>query len=233
MEKIMTLSCPSCGAKVRLSDDAGRLHCDHCGNDHILQMNFIPVAPAQKPALRPRIPVPQEMQIQQDGTASRIVQRWFSWKYVPMAFFAVVWDGFLFFWYSMALGNGAPLMFILFPLGHLAVGAWITYTTLAGFVNRTTIELNQGELSIWFEPLPWPGEKTLKAGEIKQLFCKEHTRRTKNGTATSYHLYAVTRDDHQLKLLTNLDSPDAAQFLEQQLESWMRIQDQPVVGELG
>lgn len=232
MAKMLTLNCPSCGAKVSLVDDSGRVSCEHCGNEHILQMNFVPAAPAQRAALRPQALQPNSVLIEQEGLSSRIIQRWFSWKYLPMAFFAVAWDGFLIFWYSMAVGTGAPLIFIIFPIGHLGVGIWITYTTLAGFFNRTTVELNQGELSVWFDPLPWPGEKTLRASEIKQLYCKEHHRRTKNGSTTSYHLYAIMRDDKQVKLLTNLDSPDAALFLEQQLENWMRITDTPVVGEM-
>jgi hypothetical protein len=42
----------------------------------------------------------------------------------------------------------------------------------------------------------------------------------------------VTHDNHQLLLLSNLDSPDIAQFFEQQIESWLQIENQPVVGEL-
>jgi hypothetical protein len=148
-----------------------------------------------------------------------------------MAFFALVWDAFLFFWYGTVIGTGAPWIFSVFPLIHLAVGVGITYSTIAGFVNRTVVELTREELSIWFEPLPWLGEKKIKTADVKQLFCKQRFTRTKNGTRVTYQLYAVDRDDQQIKLLDGLDSPDMAKFLEQQIESWMHISDQPVVGE--
>jgi hypothetical protein len=42
----------------------------------------------------------------------------------------------------------------------------------------------------------------------------------------------VQKDDRQTKLLSNLESPDIALFFEQQIETWLKIQDKPVVGEL-
>jgi hypothetical protein len=233
MARMITLNCPSCGAKARISDDSSRLFCDHCGNEHLMQMKFIPVPVEQQvaQAIRPILSVPNSVRIEQDESSWRIIQSWFSWKYLPMALFAVVWCGFLVFWYGIAFRSG-ELMMLLFPLAHVAAGVFITYTTLAGFLNRTTIELYQGELMIRFDPLPWPGEKKLPAREIKQLFCKEHLRRSKNGSTMVYHLYAVTQNDRQVKLLSSLESPDTALFLEQQLEEWLRITDQPVVGEM-
>jgi hypothetical protein len=232
MSNLIRMNCPSCGAKIRAVDESGLFHCEHCGNEHRLQMNFIPVEPARSPKLRPRMPIPHSIKIEKDGLTSRIVQRWFSWKYLPMAFFAFAWDSFLIFWYITAIASGAPVIFIIFPVAHLAVGIWITYTTLAGFFNHTTVELSQGKLSVWFDPLPWPGEKSLRANDIKQLFCKEVIKRSGEGsTTTSYHLYALDRQDHQIKLLTNLETPEVVQFLEQQLEEWLRIRNEPVEGE--
>jgi hypothetical protein len=42
---------------------------------------------------------------------------------------------------------------------------------------------------------------------------------------------AVTRDDKEVQLIANLDSPDVAKYFEQQIETWLKITDQPVVGE--
>jgi hypothetical protein len=75
------------------------------------------------------------------------------------------------------------------------------------------------------------GEVTLKTPDVKQFFCKETMKHSKNGSYYRYELYAVTRDDRQVKLLSNLENPEAALFFEQQLETWLRIPDRPVVGE--
>ena len=110
----------------------------------------------------------------------------------------------------------------------------MTYSVLAGFFNRTVIELTREELAVWFEPLPWLGEKTIKTAEIQQFYCKENVTHGKRGsTSYQYELHVITKDNRQVKLLGNIDAPDIALFFEQQLESWMKITDQPVVGEVG
>jgi hypothetical protein len=223
----ITLVCPSCGAKISITANAEKYVCDYCGNEHILRKKQEPITPT-----RPLVPQPANVLIENDKQCVRMVQRWFSLKYIPMAFFAVAWDSFLVFWYSMALKSGAPWIMVVFPLAHVAVGVGITYSTLAGFLNRTTIELNKTELSLFFDPLPWLGETTIKVADIKQFFCKEKQTSSKNGTTKTYELWVVTRDNKQKKLDSGLDNADTALFFEQQLENWLRIEDARVPGEL-
>jgi len=223
---IITLTCPSCGAKTRTDAFNGRLVCEYCGNEHLLQ-------PEKRPVLRPEMLQPANVLVENEGKSARIFQRWFSFKYIPMAFFAFAWDAFLFFWYSTAVGQGAPLIMILFPIAHVAVGVGITYSTLAGFINRTVLEVTRDEIAVWFEPLPWLGEKAIKTKEVRQFFCKDKYVRTKNGGHTQYELYAITANNQQVKLIGNLENPDVALFFEQQLERWLRIENRPVAGEMG
>jgi DNA-directed RNA polymerase subunit RPC12/RpoP len=237
MPKVITLRCPSCGGQVRIPEKSDRFSCDYCGNQHMLQHEPAPAsatadAPAAPKPIRPRMPMPTNIRVLRDKESARIVRRWWSPVYIPMALFAVVWNGFLLVWYATVAASGAPLIFSVFPLVHVGVGLFVGYTTLAGFVNRTVVELTREELAVWHEPLPWGGEKTIKTADIKQLYCKEHVKRSKNGPRVTYELFAVTQDDLQIKLLPSLESPDLAQFFEQQLESWMKIADQPVYGEL-
>lgn len=236
MQTMITLTCPSCGARVNIAENTQAFTCEYCGNQHLLQFNVEAIAPVPtsrgKP-IRPRVDAPQVFKVENDGQTYRLTRRWYSAKYIPLAFFAFVWDAFLVFWYTTVTVMGAPWIFVAFPILHLAVGVYITYTTAAGFVNRTVLELNQEELSIWHEPLPWPGEKTIKINELKQLYCKKSVRYGKNGRERiSFDLYMVTHEDHEVKLLSGLDSPDIAHYIEQQVEGWLRITDRPVVGEV-
>lgn len=251
MTDMLMLKCPSCGGKGHMIEGTNRFHCDYCGTESLIQLTYQQMqAPAAVPerkeeVIRPKTPVPSTIITEHDANGSRIIQRWYSAKYIFMAFFCVVWDGFLCFWYSMVLGGmgltsmsgggmgGPPLIFALFPLVHVAVGLYLTYSTIAGFVNKTTVELTPGTLAIYFDPLPWPGEKKISTAEIKQLYCKEIHKRSKNGVHYTYNLYAVTQDDRQVQLLSGLDSPELARYFEQQLETWLRIKDQPVLGEIG
>src|SRR5512133_3494872 len=107
MPDILTITCPSCGGKGRIIEGTNRFHCDYCGNEHLIEMSFQQVpAPsltraAQPEMIRPLALHPTNIRTEKDAGSARIVQRWFSLKYVPMAFFCVAWDAFLFFWYSM------------------------------------------------------------------------------------------------------------------------------------
>ena len=75
-------------------------------------------------------------------------------------------------------------------------------------------------------------DQTIPAGDVGQLYTQEIVRRTKNGTTTSYNLSAVTRDGEKLDLLKGLDSPEAGLYIEQQIEQYYNITDQPVAGEM-
>lgn len=227
MNHIITLTCPSCGARIQITEDSTRYRCEYCGNDHILDG----VAAALPSAIRPTVPIPDVVKIEKDGNSARIVQRWFSLKYIPLAFFCVAWDSFLCFWYSMVIKGNAPWIFIVFPIAHLAVGVGLTYSTLCGFINRTVVEVTRDELSVWFEPLPWLGEKTVKTADLKQLYCKEKTTSSDNGVKHSYKLMAVTQAGREMEIIGNLDSPYVATFFEQQIEIWLKITNQAVVGE--
>jgi hypothetical protein len=133
----------------------------------------------------------------------------------------------------MALrSGGAPWIMFVFPVAHLAVGAYLTYTVLTGFFNRTTIRIDREEFLVHHDPFPWPGEVKVAVSELGQLYCTKKINRGKNSTTITYQLKALLKDGREKKLVSNLDSPNVAVFLEQQIETLLKIDDQPVVGEL-
>jgi hypothetical protein len=228
MPKFITLTCPSCGGQMTVAPGTSRFTCDYCGNEHILK-NDPSLPPVSERVLVPR---PQSLTIEKEGRAIRFSRRWFSLKYIPLAFFCVAWDAFLLFWYGMAFRINGPWIMFVFPIAHLAVGIGLTYTTLAGFFNRTVLEVTAEEINVWHEPLPWSGEPRIQTADLQQLYCRDHRKHSSDGDTVSYELLAVTRDGHSVKLVSGLDSPDVALYLEQQLERGLRIADRPVAGEL-
>jgi hypothetical protein len=179
-----------------------------------------------------KAPMPENIRIEHRADGLTLSYRWFSAKFIFLALFCLFWDGFLVFWYGIALSQDAPWIMLVFPLLHLAVGVFLTYYTVAGIYNRTIITVGQGKLSIQHAPLPWPGSRVLQASEISQLYCEETTSRGRNGPQTSYRLSAVTSDNKKINLLTGFDSPDSARFLERQVEEWLGIRDRRVEGEM-
>jgi hypothetical protein len=228
----MKVICPSCRVPVAAEDialDTGLAKCRTCNN--VFRFDNAPelAAPAVRPRQnvgRPRSVVSSEV----DGGLT-VQYRWFSPKYVFMALFCLFWDGFLVFWYAMALSSGDTVG-LLFPLLHVAAGIAITYATIAGFVNTTTLRIDPWRLRVRHHPLPWGKPVDLAVGDVHQLFCDEKITRGRNGPSYTYNLNALLRDGSRRKVISGLDTADLPVFLEQHAESWMGIQDEAVLGEL-
>jgi hypothetical protein len=179
-----------------------------------------------------RAPMPENVTLEHEADGLRVSYRWFSAKYLFMILFCAVWDGFLVFWYRMALAHPSPGSVMLwFPVVHVVAGLGITYSTLAGLVNRTTVRASNNELTIRHGPLPWFGERTIPASEIAQIYREQIMSTSRNGTSTTYRLSAVLHDDRKRKLLT-CDSADVALYLEQEVERYLGIADRRVAGEM-
>ncbi|HEX6040903.1 MAG TPA: hypothetical protein VFZ20_22775, partial [Longimicrobium sp.] len=161
-----TVACPSCGTTLRTVDmslDTMAARCPGCQS--LVDLRGVVPNPAHAPhatsVLDPvsdagalPVPLPAGVHVEDRGRDLVIVRRWFSWVYIFLVFFCFVWDGMLIFWYSLAFMGDAPLVFKLFPMLHVAAGAFITYFTLAGLVNRTTFTIERDRLSVRHGPLP-------------------------------------------------------------------------------
>jgi hypothetical protein len=128
--------------------------------------------------------------------------------------------------------DDTPLPALVFPIFHVIIGAALTYYTVAGFVNTTTVELDRSHLTIRHAPLPWRGGLDLDVSALRQLYCEEHLHRSKNGPRPSYTLSAVLKDGSKKKLLADLDEADVPRYLEQQVEAWLGLRDAPVAGQM-
>jgi hypothetical protein len=164
------------------------------------------------------------------GPPVTIVRRW----YAPVAWFLCV---FLVFWFGilsrfMVSSADAPLLFRLFPLFHVAAGLYVAYWTLAVFLNKTTIRITDEALAIAHAPVPWPGSRSLPAGEVTQVFTEEKISKNKNGGDTrTYEVIALMRDGRREAIVKSLPEPAQALFLEQRIEERLGIADVEVGGE--
>jgi predicted RNA-binding Zn-ribbon protein involved in translation (DUF1610 family) len=226
----LTLQCPSCGGRTIFTPGSDRFVCPYCGNQQIFRL---PTAAGKdyssdQPPARKRLPRPRPREVMLEQRDNRLVLswRWFSLKYVPMVFFCIAWDAFLCFWYSMAFTmEGTPWIMLVFPIAHVAVGVGLTYSTLAGFLNRTTLRVDGQKFTLQYDPLPWYGEVKVPINELEQLYCKESHTSSDSGTHYSYQLCAVLKGGRKLDLVKDLESPDLAAYLEQQIETWLGIPD--------
>jgi hypothetical protein len=234
----MQVHCTQCGVQIPADDlniDTGIAKCRACNCvfSFLEALREHSAAERTRPptAERPAVPQPRGVAMDDLGGRLRLVRRWFQWPILMLLFFCVAWDGFLVFWYSIAFTQKAPWIMVVFPVVHVAVGIAMTYGVLCGFFNRTVIEVEGGRFTIQHGPLPWPGNRTIDTADLKQLYCRQRVRNTRNGTSETYELHAQLADGKQLKLISGLDEAEQALFLEQQIEKYLGIKDVPVAGE--
>ncbi len=168
--------------------------------------------------------------------ALQITMRWFSPKAYFFLFFTLFWNVFLLFWYSMVFIGDAPLLFLLFPLLHVAVGVGMAYYTLCLFLNRTHVDVDQRQISIRHQPIPWwRGNKHYDPQDINQLYVKEKVAYTKNRQPHyAYELRAKLKDGRDQSIISiNQSSSTAMQEVESYIEEFLGINDRPVKGEYG
>ncbi len=235
---MLTLQCPSCGARSIFPPGGERFVCQYCGNEHIFNLpsraDRAASAPGKAALPRPWVPRPENVKFEKRSDSIRLVRRWFTPMVLSLAFFCLFWDGFLCFWYIAALSSpkGPQIVMLLFPMLHLAVGVGLTYYVIAALLNRTTIKVDRQWFIVQHDPVPWPGEVKVPVRELEQLYCQEQTTQRKRSSSASYTLSAVLKDGRKKTLLTGLDGPEVAAFIEQQVEGWLNIEDQRVVGEM-
>lgn len=225
---LTALLCPACAAPIRQEEvhlAAALATCGGCGSQMNLTTSFgLAEAPVQR---RAPVALPKGMTLEQTLHGIQITRAWFTPAAIGLLLFCVLWDGFLVFWYITVTQTGAPDIAKLLPVVHVLVGLFLSYFAAASFVNRTRVTVERGVLNIRHAPLPWPGPRGLGTVQIRQLFCKRHVSRSKNGLRISWQLWAVTDTDARRKLLSGLEL-DQALYLEQELEKALGIQDRPV-----
>jgi hypothetical protein len=177
-----------------------------------------------------RVGIPEGFTVEESGGTLRIQWKWTRLLGLALGVFAIAWDSFLVSWYSsISMDGPESLTMMLFPIPHVAVGIILPYLAAAFLMNETLIEVGQGELTVRHRPLPFPGNRTLKTRDVRQLFCIERTGR-KGGV--SYHVMAQLASDREMKLVSGLPGAREARFIEQRIERRLGLSHCAVSGEI-
>ncbi len=239
--ELSELRCKNCGAPIEnegIDLDLAMAKCSHCGTIFSLKgmpsRESAPGEPATtgQPDQRVLVPTPKRIKVFNQGEALQITYRWFGIKFIFMIFFTIFWNGFMLTWHGISLRSGMWAM-SLFGLLHTAVGIGMAYYTLAGLLNQTTIQVKNRELTIRHAPLPWWGNKRIRALDIEQIYSKEKISRSDEGSASyTYEVHAILDNGTKEKLVGGLKEQELALYIEQTLEKYLGIRDQPVRGEI-
>ena len=178
------------------------------------------------------IGLPEKMTFADNGSSVENVRTWFGPKFLIMGAFAVVWNGFLVFWYAKAISAANALM-LLFPVLHVCIGVGLTYYVVAGFLNKTQVYADARGLYIRHRPVWWFGNRNIDPADLKQLYVKEKQMQGRGGSYAMYEVRAITHSGHNIKIVGGLDAQEQGIFIEQKIEQFFDIENAAVPGEVG
>ena len=182
------------------------------------------------------IGIPDGIKIDKNFQGLSITRKWFGLKFILLTLFVVIWDAFLINWYAMALSSSFQsafdVMFIVFPLLHVALGMGLSYYVLAGYLNKTMIDVDFNSITIRHGPIPFWGNQKVPSKTITQLYCKREDYFGSYRSFGTFAVHAITSERRNIKLLAGLDSSEQALFIEQEIEKFLSIEDKPVKGEI-
>lgn len=235
----MQIYCRQCGAEIQAEDinlDKMIAKCDKCN----AVFSFADMYEGQqgKPKTASKfdeISLPKNIIIQNDETSLVIERQWFDGSTIFVTVFAIFWNGILWAYFIpriVGAANPMPLlMFLFFIVGGVGFGILSGYGALAGWLNTTTIRVDNHTLDIKHSPIPvLNGNKQIRATDIEQLYTKERVSHSQGATFVRHELHIIMYDGRQQALLRNLESEQAL-FIEQEIESFLKIENRPVRGE--
>lgn len=228
----MKLYCPACNREI-LSADTNLVDkiakCSGCNNifSYADKLSFS----GQDLQDRAAVGKPRSFKIERTSSGLQIVRTWFTPTVIFLTFFCLFWNGFMMFWFSMALSKKAYMM-ALFGSLHGAVGLGMLYAVLAGYFNKTYILITGNCLVVKHRPFPWAGEKNIPRQDLKQLYSKESAIKGENGYSHRYSVQVISKKGQVIELVSGLNSSEEALFIEQEVEKYLKIEDEPVRGEI-
>ena len=232
----MKIICNSCNheipaADVNIQDKLAK--CVKCNNlfDFSRQLKVIKPNNINKgKKQKTELGMPKNIHLRNDLSHLTIFIKWFSPTIIFLIFFCIMWDGFMGFWFYMAISKKLYPM-ALFGTIHGLVGLGLTYYVIAALFNKTIIFVDYDILTIKHKPFPFWGNKKVNAQDLKQLYVNQKISRNRHGASSSYEVHALTKSGKNIKLIA-LSNSEESLYIEQEIEKFLRIEDQPVKGEI-
>jgi hypothetical protein len=165
------------------------------------------------------IGIPENIKVNKNFHHLRIAVKWFRFKFIALTLFVI---GFGALW-----SNLHPTVFPLERVIYIAVNIGLIYYVLAGYLNKTFIDVDFNSIIVRYEPLPAWGEKTISTKTIAQLYVEGDYFFGIENKRTGYHFYtvrAIPKERRIVKLVQGLDIEEAS-FVKQEIEKFLYIDE--------
>jgi len=178
-----------------------------------------------------KLSIPEGLDLIDSINLTTIRRVWISWKVAPLIIFAIAWDSFLVFWYSVAFKGHTPWIMVVFPIGHVAVGLGLTYFVIASLFNKTDIECNPLGVLVKTYPLPWIGNCAVRAEDIKGIVVRERFGNRSgnqfgNQGSMTYSVMYIDSSRKEKKLVKGLTALEQATFIAQVIRNTLGLPEE-------
>lgn len=229
------LACPNCGASTYADDvNIARLvaKCRECHTIFSFDENL----PSATPRQRAEVPLPPGLEVSSYLSELEIQINWRKTTNAGFyVFFTAFWNAVVIPFVIIAIATGEWIILLFISL-HLLVGLSFLYYTLCLLFNITFIRVNRREITIEHRPLkvPFYPDRRESVHDIDQLYIDKYVESTTNNQPNfAYAVRAMLKSspDKRIRLVKGLKNFEQARYIEQEIERFLDIKDQPVEGE--
>ncbi len=145
---------------------------------------------------------------------------------VVMLLIAIFWDGFLLVWFgSVMSAKHPPLMLLLFPLIHVAIGVFITYQAVCGLVNRIHVRLDGEAFEFKRGPVPQRGDVREPTANIAAFEVLEQRAATtpsaRRSNRPTFGIRALTKDSRAIPVRFGFTDATHAEYAAQRFSQML------------
>ena len=225
------LSCPNCRKAIRAEDINIEQVVAKCANcNHVFSFT----RELERDRYRkPEVLLPPGIEAFSLLSELNIEISWKKSRSSFLTFFTVFWNAMVIPFVLFALFSGEYLILLGISI-HLLVGISMLYYTLGAFLNKTFVIVDHYNVHVETKPLrmPFYPDRHLPVGEIKQLHVEKYVASRTNGRPDyAYTVIAQMTNQERLKLVKGLKNVNQARYIEQEVERFLKIPDEPVEGE--
>ncbi|MGB1242126.1 MAG: hypothetical protein ACPG49_06375 [Chitinophagales bacterium] len=237
MNLAIKLKCPNCDSSIHSEDiNIHRMvaKCSKCGCVFPFKTQLF--TPYSVPLKSPTNKIPEGIKVHrqdnnQQGKELFLTYRWWNIRYFTFMLIAGLWNISAIMWFAITLANDAYFM-VMLGMVYAVGGIALLYLTVAGFLNETVIKVDEFQLSVTHNPVPWLLSPRLRCENMKQLYCTLNINRGRHYTRYSYELNVILKNKKKhLCILKGIEDAKQAQYLEYEIEKFLKIKDTYVKGE--
>lgn len=231
MELVKCKRCETIISETHINREEKVANCQRCGALFSLQSLDHVASPKNTKSLKKEIyEIPKGIDIEKYSFELKIVSKAQGFAKYFFTFFSLFWNSIVSVFVITSIFSG-EYSILLFISAHLAIGIAIGYYTISMYTNKNQIIVNSRGLETKYGPLKFPFKKQhfVDIGDINQIYCRKYSAGTVNNVPQySFKVVLLKNDGQAIDIMKSLKTYHQALYLEQQIESYLKIEDKAV-----